>query len=121
MVEYWTYALFFCVAELWGPIVISVLFWTLANEVCTVQDARTIYPLMGIAANIALVVAGVFIKHVTAAVPQARHVTCLCRNVCGKEKSTIASVAMCVTLSALIQCAAGRRLPCTVQLYLASP
>lgn len=72
MVEYWTYALFFCVAELWGPIVISVLFWTLANEVCTVQDARTIYPLMGIAANIALVVAGVFIKHVTAAVPQAR-------------------------------------------------
>ncbi|KAK9832801.1 hypothetical protein WJX81_002274 [Elliptochloris bilobata] len=71
MVEYWTYALFFCVAELWGPIVISVLFWTLANEVCTVQDARTIYPLMGIAANIALVVAGIFIKHVTAAVPQA--------------------------------------------------
>ncbi len=72
MVEYWTYALFFCVAELWGPIVISLLFWTLANEVCTVQDARTIYPLMGIAANIALVVAGGFIKHVTAAVPQAR-------------------------------------------------
>ena len=72
MVEYWTYALFFCVAELWGPIVISVLFWTLANEVCTVQDARTIYPLMGIAANIALVVAGIFIKHVTAIVPQAR-------------------------------------------------
>jgi len=71
MVEYWTYALFFCVAELWGPIVISLLFWTLANEVCTVQDARTIYPLMVIAANIALVVAGGFIKHVTAAVPQA--------------------------------------------------
>ena len=102
MVEYWTYALFFCVAELWGPIVISLLFWTLANEVCTVQDARTIYPLMGIAANIALVVAGVFIKHVTAAVPQARHITCLRRHVCSNEKSNIASVVMWVLLSTLI-------------------
>ena len=26
-VENWTYSLFFCVAELWGAIVISLLFW----------------------------------------------------------------------------------------------
>lgn len=36
VVENWTYSLFFCVAELWGAVVISVLFWTLANEVCTI-------------------------------------------------------------------------------------
>lgn len=23
----WTYSLFFCMAELWGAVVISVLFW----------------------------------------------------------------------------------------------
>lgn len=49
-------------AELWGAVVISVLFWTLANEVCTVKEAKTIYPLMGIAANVALVAAGHFMK-----------------------------------------------------------
>ena len=64
VVEHWTFSLFFCIAELWGSVVISVLFWTLANDVCTVADAKTIYPLMGIAANIALVVAGNYMKWV---------------------------------------------------------
>lgn len=62
MVENWTFSLFFCVAELWGAVVISVLFWTLANEVCTVKEAKAIYPLMGIAANVALVAAGNYMK-----------------------------------------------------------
>ena len=65
VVENWTYSLFFLVAELWGAVVISVLFWTLANEVCTVKEAKTIYPLMGIAANVALVAAGNFMKLVS--------------------------------------------------------
>ena len=64
VIEHWTFSLFFCIAELWGSVVISVLFWTLANDVCTVADAKTIYPLMGIAANIALVVAGNYMKWV---------------------------------------------------------
>ncbi len=33
VVENWTFSLFYCIAELWGSVVISVLFWTLANEV----------------------------------------------------------------------------------------
>jgi TLC ATP/ADP transporter len=70
VVEHWTYSLFFCIAELWGSVVISVLFWTLANDVCTVADAKTIYPLMGIAANIALVVAGNFMKYVNRSLTQ---------------------------------------------------
>lgn len=41
---------------------ISVLFWTLANNVCTVKEAKTIYPMMGIPANIAVVAGGNFIK-----------------------------------------------------------
>ena len=47
VIEHWTFSLFFCIAELWGSVVISVLFWTLANDVCTVADAKVIYPLMG--------------------------------------------------------------------------
>ena len=64
MYEHWTYSVFFCVAELWGAIVISVLSWTLANELCTVSEAKTVYPLVGIAANFALVLAGNVMKFV---------------------------------------------------------
>jgi ATP:ADP antiporter, AAA family len=62
--ENWTFSLFFAFAELWGTVMISVLFWTLANNVCTVKEAKTVYPMMGIPANIAVVAAGNFIKYV---------------------------------------------------------
>lgn len=64
VVENWTFSLFFCAAELWGTVVISVLFWTLANEVCTVDEAKTAYPLMGMSANLALIMSGSYIKWV---------------------------------------------------------
>ena len=76
MIENWVYSLFFCAGELWGGVVISVLFWSLANEVCTVSDAKTIYPLMGIAANIALVVAGNYMKWINKTVTQVSTLPC---------------------------------------------
>ncbi|PRW58365.1 ADP,ATP carrier 1 isoform A [Chlorella sorokiniana] len=66
VIEYWTFSLFYCASELWGSVVISVLFWSLANEVCTVSEAKTVYPLMGIAANVALVLSGSWVKWVNA-------------------------------------------------------
>lgn len=66
LAEHWTFAAFYCAAELWGPAVIALLFWSLANEVCSVRDAKAIYPLMGIAANVALVCSGTYVKAVTA-------------------------------------------------------
>lgn len=68
VVENWTFSLFFCAAELWGSVVIAVLFWTLANDVCTVDEAKTVYPMMGIAANVALVAAGNYMKLLSATV-----------------------------------------------------
>eukprot|EP01026_Neomeris_dumetosa_P038969 TRINITY_DN3186_c0_g1_i1.p1 TRINITY_DN3186_c0_g1~~TRINITY_DN3186_c0_g1_i1.p1 ORF type:complete len:698 (+),score=78.50 TRINITY_DN3186_c0_g1_i1:139-2232(+) len=68
-VEYWTLSLFYIMSELWGTVVISLLFWSLANEVCTVEDARSIYPLLGIAANVALVVAGKLLGQIAAMYP----------------------------------------------------
>lgn len=43
--------------------------WGLPDQVCTVGEAKAIYPLMGIAANVALVAAGNFMKAVNAALP----------------------------------------------------
>jgi AAA family ATP:ADP antiporter len=58
----WTFSLYFVAAELWGGVVISLLFWGLANEVCAVRDAKAIYPLLGIAANVALIAAGRYLR-----------------------------------------------------------
>lgn len=71
VIEYWTFSLFYCASELWGSVVISVLFWSLANEVCTVDEAKTVYPLMGIAANVALVLAGSWVKFVNSSLVPA--------------------------------------------------
>ena len=38
----WTYSLFFCFAELWGTVVISVLFWTIANDLCSVKEVSAL-------------------------------------------------------------------------------
>lgn len=76
--QYWTFSLFYCAAELWGSVVISVLFWSLANEVCTVSEAKSVYPLMGIAANVALVLSGNFVKLVNTQIAAGSTYVSLC-------------------------------------------
>ena len=58
----WTYCLFYVMAELWGSVVVSVLFWGFANQVCTVDEASSWYPLFGLGANLALIVSGRTVK-----------------------------------------------------------
>lgn len=49
-------------AELWGSVVVSVLFWGFANQITTVDEAKQFYPLFGLGANIALVFSGRTVK-----------------------------------------------------------
>lgn len=58
MVRNWLFTLFYCVSELWGDVVLSLLFWGLANETTSIEDAPLLYPLFGIGANIAQTLAG---------------------------------------------------------------
>jgi AAA family ATP:ADP antiporter len=58
MVRNWMFTLFYCFSELWGDIVLSLLFWGLANETTSIEDAPLLYPLFGVGANIAQTVAG---------------------------------------------------------------
>ena len=45
-------------AELWGTVVVSLLFWGLANHVCSVEEAKKFYTILGTFGNVALVVSG---------------------------------------------------------------
>jgi AAA family ATP:ADP antiporter len=40
IVRNWSFALFYVMAEMWGSVVASLLFWGFANEVTTVDEAK---------------------------------------------------------------------------------
>ncbi|KAJ7296263.1 hypothetical protein O6H91_17G072600 [Diphasiastrum complanatum] len=59
----WTFVLFYVMAELWGSVVVSLLFWGFANQITTVDEAKQFYPLFGLGANVALIFAGRTVKY----------------------------------------------------------
>jgi AAA family ATP:ADP antiporter len=65
IVRNWSFALFYVMAELWGSVVASLLFWGFANEVTTVEEAKKYYPLFGLGANVALIFSGQYVKWVS--------------------------------------------------------
>lgn len=54
----WTYSLFYIMAELWGSVALSLLFWGFANDIMKVTEAKRFYALLGIGANVALLISG---------------------------------------------------------------
>lgn len=58
MFHYWTFTAFYVLSELWGNIILSVLFWGFANEVTKVTEAKRFYGLIGIGCNFSGVAAG---------------------------------------------------------------
>lgn len=57
-VRNWMFTTFYVAAEMWGDVVLSLLFWGLANEMTTMREAPLLYPLFGIGANIGQTVSG---------------------------------------------------------------
>ncbi len=54
----WTYSIFYILAELWGSVVLSLMFWGFANDITHVKEAKRFYSLFGLGANLALLVSG---------------------------------------------------------------
>ena len=54
----WTFAAFYVLAELWGSVMLSLMFWGFANDITRVGEAKRFYALFGIGANIALLCSG---------------------------------------------------------------
>lgn len=59
----WMNSLFFVLAELWGGLMISVLFWGFANQITNVKDAARFYALYTAGGQVGTVCAGVVIYH----------------------------------------------------------
>jgi AAA family ATP:ADP antiporter len=58
----WSYSLFYILAELWGSVMLSLMFWQFANEITKTEEAKRFYPLFGFVGNIGLVTAGVTVS-----------------------------------------------------------
>jgi AAA family ATP:ADP antiporter len=54
----WTFSLFYIMSELWGSVVLSLLFWGFANDIMKVTEAKRFYSLLGVGANLALLISG---------------------------------------------------------------
>jgi AAA family ATP:ADP antiporter len=61
IIRNWTYSTFYIMAELWGSVCLSLLFWGFANDITKVSESKRFYTLFGLGANISLVFAGLFI------------------------------------------------------------
>ncbi len=58
LVRNWSYALFYIMAELWGSVAISLLFWGFANDITRVSESKRFYAMFGLGANLAMLVSG---------------------------------------------------------------
>lgn len=58
LMKHWTYTLYYVMSELWGTIILTVLFWGFANEVTSITEAKRFYALFAVGANIASIIAG---------------------------------------------------------------
>ena len=61
--RYWTDSLFFLVAELWGGVVIALLFWGFANRINTLKEASRFYTILSAGGHVGVMVAGPLIWH----------------------------------------------------------
>ncbi len=59
MFRNWTFTIFYVICELWGSIILTVLFWGFANEVTKMAEARRFYSMLGVVASLAAIIEGI--------------------------------------------------------------
>lgn len=58
----WTFSSFYVMSELWGSAMVSLMFWSFANDVTSLKESKRFYSMFGFVANGALIVSGSFLK-----------------------------------------------------------
>ncbi|WP_348663671.1 NTP/H+ exchange transporter Npt2 [Chlamydia vaughanii] len=58
MIRYWSYSIYYVMSELWSSVILSTLFWGLANEVTNVKEAGRFYALINTGLNLSSIFAG---------------------------------------------------------------
>lgn len=64
VIKYWPRVLLYVHAELWSTFVLTVLFWTFANEITTIKQSKRFYSFLMIGSNIGVMIAGGLLKYI---------------------------------------------------------
>lgn len=70
LLHYWSYALYFIVSELWASAGVPLLFWQVANDITSVEEATRFYPLLAVLGQVAPIVSGYVMKYIVAQQPR---------------------------------------------------
>ena len=61
----WSYIVFYTLSELWPNIFYILLFWQLANEITTTNEAKRFYTLFSLFGNSSVVIVGLLMMHLS--------------------------------------------------------
>lgn len=63
MYQYWSFSLFYVLAELWGSVVATLVFWQFANSIVQINQAKRMYPHLYLLANLTTAFSGQVTKY----------------------------------------------------------
>lgn len=67
MISNWSFTLFYITSELWGNVMLALMFWQVINQLYTIEQARKYYPLFGIIGELGLFLSGIVMTYFTSA------------------------------------------------------
>ena len=76
-IQYWHLSLFYFNAEAWGSFMLSVAFWTFANEITSSKQAKRFYSFLSLGAAVGTSFAGILFKYQGLSLLQKLGVVCL--------------------------------------------
>ena len=59
----WTFSLFYLFSEMWGAVVLGLLFWQFANDITRTEEAKRFYTMFAFLGHWALIAAGFTVKN----------------------------------------------------------
>lgn len=65
VLQSWIHAFFFVISELWGQIVLAVMYWGFVNSIYRINQAKRYYSIFITAGHIGTLLAGLFVKYRT--------------------------------------------------------
>lgn len=65
MLSNWSYSLFYICSELWGSVMVLLMFWQLMNQIYKFDEARRIYPLLNLLGQIGAMISGLILAVIT--------------------------------------------------------
>jgi AAA family ATP:ADP antiporter len=60
----WSYVSFYTIAELWGSMMLTLLFWQFANQITKTSEAKRFYSMYGMLGNFGLIATGLLLEDI---------------------------------------------------------